>query len=342
MHCQDPGVERQQLPGAVAGGVGVEFQQLIQAGVLLGGVVDHERDQLAGAAELGGGEATALVLVGEPVRHPHPPSPAARRDAVGTQVLPGPVEGLVLPDGVVDLHDDQVAAGTVAGAGHGDPTALVVQGEPVGHADPWRPTGDAAVGGQAMADPAQAGVLLGRVVDHEDDQVVLALTVGRRHRHGDTLVLVGEPVRDRDPRCPAAGEVAVAVQAAADPEQPLVLARRGVHHRHHQVLAAVVPQVGEGDAGPLVLMGEPLRDRHPGRPTGGDGPGAIQGPPDPEQALVLPLGTVDQEDHEVLDAIAGQACRGDPTALIFPGEPVGHADELVGHRTTPSKWEAIV
>ena len=77
MHRQDPGVERQQLPGAVAGGVGVELQQLIQAGVLLRRVVDHEGDQLAGAAELGGGEAAALVLVGEPVRHPHPPSPAA-------------------------------------------------------------------------------------------------------------------------------------------------------------------------------------------------------------------------------------------------------------------------
>jgi hypothetical protein len=63
---------------------------------------------------------------------------------------------------------------------------------------------------------------------------------------------------------------------------------------------------------------------------------------DPVQAGILLGRVVDHEDHEVLDAIAGQACRGDPTALIFPGEPVGHTDELVGHRTTPSNWEAIV
>jgi hypothetical protein len=93
---------------------------------------------------------------------------------------------------------------------------------------------------------------------------------------------------------------------------------------------------------PWVLVGEPVRDRDPRRPASGDGPGPVQGPPDPEQALILPHGTVHHQDHEILDAIAGQTGHGDPAALILPGEPVGNTDELVRHQTTtpshPATW----
>ena len=105
-----------------------------------------------------------------------------------------------------------------------------------GHVDPGRPAaGDVPVAVERPADPVEAPVLLRRVVDHEDEQFLAPVAVQVGERHGAVLVLPGEPVRDRDPRAPALGHVAVGVEPLADAVVALVLLGGRVDHEDDQV-----------------------------------------------------------------------------------------------------------
>jgi hypothetical protein len=308
----------------------VQVDDLVQAGVLLRRVVDHEGQQPAPTGQLADGDAAALVLPGEPAGHAQPRAPAVVGDVVALEPA-DPVEGLVLADRVVDGERDQVAPAVAVEVGDGHAATLVLPGEPAGHVEPRGPGGDVAVGVQAPAEAVAAAVALRPVVDHQDHQVARALLVRRRHRDRDPLVLPGEPVGHVDPGRPAAGGVAGGVQPAADPEQPAVLPDGVVHHGDDQVQAAVAVQVGQRDVGALVLVGEPVGDLQPGAPAAGDLAAAVQRPADAVDAPVAAVGAVDQQHDQVLRAVAGEAADGDPATLVVPGEPVRDRPEDVHH-----------
>ncbi len=303
---QDAGEERQQLPRTVSGRVGVERQHLVQSGVDPGRVVDHEGEQLPRAAQARDGDAAPGVLPGEPARYAHPPLPIRLGRSGGVKALPDPVEGLVLPDRVVDLKDHQVA--TTAGPfGDRNATARVLPGEPVGHINPPGPRVNRSVGSKPAADLIDPAVELRTVVDREDDQISSALTIGRRDGYGNPLVLPREPIGNIDPGRPSAPDDSVTVKAMANPKQSPVHPRWTVHHRHDEVLPAVRIQIRDRDRHALVLVREPVRDVDPRGPTTGDRTRIVEIMPDPIQTSIHPSRTVDHGDNQIVGLPARSA-----------------------------------
>ncbi len=187
-----------------------------------------------------------------------------------------------------------------------------------------------------FADAVDRAVALGRIVDRKHDQVAVALVVRRCHRDRDALVLPGEPVRDGDPRCPAASDVARCVEIAADPEQALILPDGVVDHRDDKILPAAAIQVGQGDISALVLPGEPVRDGDPRCPAAGDPTGVVERLPHTIEALILSGWVVDHQHNHVLRAIVRQASDGDAATLVFEREPVWYRSKQVYHDRSSS------
>ena len=233
----------------------------VLAGVLTGGVVDREDDQLGApvAVEVGHRDSAALILPAPPIGHRNPWRPI-HHGAVGAQ--PGAEAELagVLAAGVVDGEHDQ--RGLAADLRHGDVGALVFPPVPVGNGDPWcPPAGHGAVGGQSSPDAVVALVLLGGVVDHEHHQIELAGPVEIGHGDAGALILPAPPIGHLDPRAPRLDR-AVRGEAAAYPVEAGVLADRIVDHQHHHIGAAVTVNVGDRQTAVVVLPGEPVRNRN--------------------------------------------------------------------------------
>src|ERR1019366_4307708 len=93
--------------------------------------------------------------------------------------------------------DDEVLRAVAVEVGQRDAAALVLEREPAGHVDPPGPAaGDVAVRVQRPADLVDAAVLAGRIVDHEDDEVLRAVAFQIGHGDPACLILDREPVRD--------------------------------------------------------------------------------------------------------------------------------------------------
>src|SRR5437867_1740510 len=117
---------------------------------------------------------------------------------------------------MVGGEDDQVRY-PVEGY-HGNPSALVLPGEPVVHPEQAGPTRlwiillrscRLAVGVDVVGDAVEGLILLGWIVDPEDDDVEVPAARGVGDRHAATLVLPREPAGHVDPVRPTVGGVAV-------------------------------------------------------------------------------------------------------------------------------------
>ena len=86
---------------------------------------------------------------------------------------------------------------------------------------------------------------------------------------------------------------------------------------------AVAVEVGDRDAGALVLGAEPARNRLDVAPAAGDVAVGVQVPADAIVAVVLSTGVVDVEHHQVGPAVAVDVRKGEAGALIFGAEPAG-------------------
>src|ERR1019366_7578264 len=224
-------------------------------------------------------DGAALVLPGEPAGHAEPARPSGCGGAVDIDARRDPVEGLILTDRVIDREDREVIFGTTVH--HRDAAALILPGEPVGHVDPPGPVaGDVAVRVQRRADLVDAAVLAGRIVDHEDDEVLRAVAVEVGQRDAAALVLEREPAGHVDPPGPAAGDVAVRVQRPADLVDAAVEAGRIGDHEGDEVLRAAAVEVGQRDAAALVLEREPAGHVDPPGPAAGDVAVRVQRPAD--------------------------------------------------------------
>src|ERR1700694_100097 len=116
-----------------------------------------------------------------------------------------------------------------------DAAALVLPCEPRWDAPPQRPTaGDRAVLREALADFVEGLILIDRTIDLKNDQVMLADVVEVGDGDADPLVLPREPIRHTAPGGPTAGDVAVPIEARADPVHATVGTRRVVDHQHDE------------------------------------------------------------------------------------------------------------
>src|SRR5664280_1752825 len=120
-------------------------------------------------------------------------------------------------------------------------------------------------------------------------------------------------------------------RVGADPVERLVLHRGVVDEEHDDVELAVAGDVGDGDAGALVLKGEPVGYRLPGSPAAGDGAGGVDVGPNPVEPGVLVGCVVDQHDDQVRSAVAAHIGAGDGGALVVEREPVRNGRESYGH-----------
>src|SRR5664280_1420147 len=262
VHRQHLGVERQILPRAGGGRVGVEVEHPVQARVLANWVVHEHGDQLALAVDLRDGDASAGVLRGEPAGQHGPRAPPVLDVTVHVQVLANLVEALVEAGRVVHLVDDDVP-GTRPQVSDRHARRLVLPGEPVRHLLPFTPAaGHGAAGVELATDPVVALVPLWGVVHHEHDQLRPAVAVEVGHRHPAVLVLEREPVGYRLPAGPAARGRAVGRDALAYPVEPPVSPGRIVDHQYDEIARATATQVRYRHPGTLVVEREPIRDRY--------------------------------------------------------------------------------
>src|SRR5664280_1943557 len=120
-------------------------------------------------------------------------------------------------------------------------------------------------------------------------------------------------------------------RVGADPVERLVLHRGVVDEEHDDVELAVAGDVGDGDAGALVLKGEPVGHRLPGSPAAGDGARGVDVGPNPVEPGVLVGCVVDHQDDQVRSAVAAHIGAGDGGALVVEREPVRNGRESYGH-----------
>src|SRR5664279_1918145 len=120
-------------------------------------------------------------------------------------------------------------------------------------------------------------------------------------------------------------------RVGADPVERLVLHRGVVDEEHDDIELAVAGDVGDGDAGALVLKGEPVGHRLPGSPAAGDGARGVDVGPNPVEPGVLVGCVVDHQDDQVRSAVAAHIGAGDGGALVVEREPVRNGRESYGH-----------
>src|SRR5674536_363595 len=215
---------------------------------------------------------------------------------------------------------------------NGNPSALVLPGEPVRDRLPRPPPAGHGTGGvEVAADAVEALVRTDRIVDEEHDDVGLAVASDVGDGDAGALVFPGEPVGHRLPGSPATGDGAGGVEVGADPVERLVLHRGVVDEEHDDVELAVAGDVGDGDAGALVLKGEPVGHRLPGSPAAGDGARGVDVGPNPVEPGVLVGCVVDHQDDQVRSAVAAHIGAGDGGALVVEREPVRNGRESYGH-----------
>src|SRR5512132_3028289 len=107
------------------------------------------------------------------------------------------------------------------------------------------------------------------IVDVKNDQLRLAVGVEVGDRDCRTLIPPRDPVRDLLPGRPAAGDVALRIEGAADPIEPAVWPGRHVLHLEDDDPPAPTREIGDRDAGTLVLVRPPIGDLDPGAPAAG-------------------------------------------------------------------------
>jgi hypothetical protein len=99
-----------------------------------------------------------------------------------------------------------------------DPHSLIFKRKPIRHIKPTRPAaGDIAVRIQLAPDAVKPPILTGRIVHHQNEQLQTSIAVQVRERDGAVLIFKRKPIRDSDPRPPAAGKVPIRIQSLADP-----------------------------------------------------------------------------------------------------------------------------
>ena len=157
--------------------VGAERTAAVVAGVRARRSVHHEHDevQLTVAVDVRHRDVGAGVQPREPVRDRRPRSPATGHRAVGVERPADPVVPAVRPVGGVHHEHDQVEPAVPVDVGDRDPRTLVLEGEPVGHLPPRAPRGDRPLPVARAPDAVCRGVLPGRVVDGQDDDVRVAV-----------------------------------------------------------------------------------------------------------------------------------------------------------------------
>ena len=160
--------------------------------------IHHEDDQvkLPVAVDIRDGNVRAGVDPAEPVRDGHPGRPVADL-ASGIEVPSDAVVARVRRIGhPVDHENNQVQPAVAANVGQSDAGAFVDPWVPAGHCRPRRPGSDRALIIRPPADPEVRGILAGWVVDHENRDVGVAVTVDVSDGDSGSGILVRGPVRD--------------------------------------------------------------------------------------------------------------------------------------------------
>lgn len=175
--------------------------------------------------------------------------------------------------------------------------------------------------GHQVQDPVPTVVRPRRVVHCEHHEVGHSGRSEPRDREGCVLALPEAPVGHRLPWPPAVRR-ATALQPPAHGIVAVVLAGWVVHREDDDLWFAVSVQVGDRDAGALVLPEIPVRDRHPLSPCR-DGAVGVQRAA-AVVALVAPGRRVNHQYDEVEHPVAADIRHGDVGAGVGPREPVGH------------------
>ena len=251
------------------------------------------------------------------------PDPHLRRHLEVGHRVEDPLERGVLSHRGVDGDHDEVRLARRAQWRDRQPAALVLPEVPVGDLRPGSPAvarPPAPV--EVPADAVERLVLRHRVVDGEDHELGVPVTVEVGHGEPGALVLPERPVRQRLPG-PPVGHGAVGVERAAAVVGG-VRAVGGVDHEHDQVGTAVAVDVRDRDVPAGVRPGEPVGDELPVRPPAGHRSGRrVQRPTDPEPAQVRSVRGVEEEHDEVERTVAVHVGNRDTGALVLVGEPVG-------------------
>ena len=160
--------------------------------------IHHEYDEVqhAVAVYVADRDVGGSVEPGEPVRHREPRRPS--RDLAGSVEVPAdPVRaGVRTVRHGVHPKDDKVRLTVPTDIRHGHPGAFVEPRFPAGNSRPIAPQADSQIVVSPKTDPEIGRILLGQVIDAEDDQVSEPVGIEVRHRDPGAGVLEGKPVRD--------------------------------------------------------------------------------------------------------------------------------------------------
>jgi hypothetical protein len=97
-----------------------------------------------------------------------------------------------------------------------------------------------------------------RIIDHEDHDVLLPITIDISDRHTRSRVFKRKPIRHIDPRSVTTPYHTGGIQIAAYAKQSAILGRPIIDHEHHKVLLPIPIQTGNGPAASCILGGKPI------------------------------------------------------------------------------------
>ena len=183
----------------------------------------------------------------------HVPSSFASRIGIQIEHL---VQAGILLWRVVDVQHDTLSKSTEVG--HRKTSALVFPREPTRDTHPWSPAGDGAGDLQLRGALDERLVLSRRVVNLENDKIVIAGLVSIDHRYTGTLVFPREPARHQLPTGPADGDTTVGIESVPNAIVGLVLLLSIVDHEDDQFGAAIAVQIIDRNGTMLVLPREPI------------------------------------------------------------------------------------
>ena len=147
----------------------------VQAAVKPGRVVNQSHNQLkvAVSIQICHRDCAVLVFPGKPVWNRNPGSPATLHVSVCIQSLADSIEPLVLPRRVIDHKNDQILPSIFVQVRGGYSCSLILEREPIGHVDPWRPAARGIpLAIQLAANPVDAPVLPPWIVDCNYEQIL--------------------------------------------------------------------------------------------------------------------------------------------------------------------------
>src|SRR5215469_8687515 len=106
-----------------------------------------------------------------------------------------------------------------------------------------------------------------KVVNVEDKQFRLTVSVEVANGNGCALISPRDPVRNFLPITPSAGDVSLSIEFVANAEAPHIRSWFAMFYLKNHQTQAIGTKIRHSDPGALIFSGGPLRNLNPGAPV---------------------------------------------------------------------------